>query len=47
METCVLNMCIRCGNISSARMCFDNILVKDIVNWTTMIEGFGSHGLGS
>ena len=46
METCVLNMCIRCGNISSARMCFDNILVKDIVTWTTMIEGFGSHGLG-
>ena len=46
METPVLNMCIRCGNISSARMCFDNILVKDTVTWTTMIEGFGSHGLG-
>ncbi|KAL4607619.1 hypothetical protein ACB092_09G188700 [Castanea dentata] len=46
METSVLNMCIRCGNISSARMCFDNILVKDIVTGTTMIEGFGSHGLG-
>uniref|UniRef100_A0A7N2R7B5 Pentatricopeptide repeat-containing protein n=2 Tax=Quercus lobata TaxID=97700 RepID=A0A7N2R7B5_QUELO len=46
METSILNMYIRCGNISSARACFHNILVKDLVTWTTMIEGFGCHGLG-
>jgi pentatricopeptide repeat protein len=46
LETSILNMYIRCGGISSARVCFSNILVKDLVTWTTMIEGFGTHGLG-
>uniref|UniRef100_A0A2N9HGM1 Pentatricopeptide repeat-containing protein n=1 Tax=Fagus sylvatica TaxID=28930 RepID=A0A2N9HGM1_FAGSY len=47
LEASILNMYIRCGNISSARVSFHNILVKDLVIWTTMIEGFGTHGLGS
>ena len=46
METSILNMYIRGGNISSARPCFNNIMIKDLVAWTTMIEGFESHGLG-
>ena len=46
LETSILNMHVRCGNISLARMCFNNILVKEFVTWTTMIEGFGTHGLG-
>ncbi|KAJ7976688.1 Pentatricopeptide repeat-containing protein [Quillaja saponaria] len=46
LETSVLNMYIRCGNISSAIICFDAMSVKDVVAWTTMIEGFGSHGFG-
>ena len=46
LETSILNMYVRCGNISLARMCFNNILVKELVTWTTMIEGFGTHGLG-
>ena len=46
LETSILNMYVTCGNISLARMCFNNILVKELVTWTTMIEGFGTHGLG-
>ena len=45
MEIYILNLYIRCRNISSARVCFDNILVKDLVTWTTMIEGSATHGL--
>ncbi|KAK0597710.1 hypothetical protein LWI29_027899 [Acer saccharum] len=46
LETSILNMYIRCGNISSARECFNRMLVRDIVTWTSMIEGYAIHGLG-
>ncbi|GAV73941.1 PPR domain-containing protein/PPR_2 domain-containing protein [Cephalotus follicularis] len=46
LETSVLNMYIRCGSISTARVCFDRMPVKDVVAWTSMIEGYGIHGLG-
>lgn len=46
LETSLLNMYVRCGSIPSARKCFDLILIKDVVAWTSMIEGYGSHGLG-
>lgn len=47
LETSILNMYVRCGSISSARTCFSRMLVKDVVAWTSMIEGYGIHGLGS
>ncbi|KAM1242246.1 hypothetical protein ACFX2H_033813 [Malus domestica] len=46
LETSIINMYIRSGSLSAARVCFDRMLVKDIVTWTSMIEGYGSHGLG-
>ncbi|KAK3218007.1 hypothetical protein Dsin_011977 [Dipteronia sinensis] len=46
LETSILNRNIRCGNISSARECFNRTLVRDIVTWTSMIEGYAIHGLG-
>ncbi|TKY53292.1 Pentatricopeptide repeat-containing protein [Spatholobus suberectus] len=46
LETSVLNMYLRGGSISSAKACFDRMPVKDVVAWTTMIEGLGSHGFG-
>ncbi|KAG8372050.1 hypothetical protein BUALT_Bualt12G0026300 [Buddleja alternifolia] len=46
LETSILNMYVRCGNISSARICFDKMHVKDLVTWSSMIEGYGTHGLG-
>ena len=46
LETSLLNMYIRCGSISSALACYNRMAVKDVVTWTSMIEGFGTHGLG-
>ncbi|RDX63922.1 Pentatricopeptide repeat-containing protein, partial [Mucuna pruriens] len=46
LETSILNMYLRGGSMSSARACFDLMPVKDVVAWTTMIEGLGSHGFG-
>ncbi|XP_058728246.1 pentatricopeptide repeat-containing protein At4g35130, chloroplastic-like [Vicia villosa] len=46
LDTSILNMYLRGGSISSARVVFDRILVKDVVAWTTMIDGLGSHGFG-
>ncbi|KAF8400242.1 hypothetical protein HHK36_013539 [Tetracentron sinense] len=46
METSILNMYAKCGSIVSARRCFDRMLIKDVVVWSSMIEGYGTHGLG-
>lgn len=46
LETSIMNMYIRCGSIFSARICFDKMASKDLVAWTSMIEGFGIHGMG-
>ncbi|KAK6124869.1 hypothetical protein DH2020_041403 [Rehmannia glutinosa] len=46
LETSILNMYVRCGDISSARICFNRMRVKDLVTWSSMIEGYGTHGLG-
>ncbi|KAL6141351.1 hypothetical protein ACLB2K_059640 [Fragaria x ananassa] len=46
LETSIINMYIRCGSISTARVCFNGMVLKDVVAWTSMIEGYGSHGLG-
>lgn len=47
LETSILNMYLRGGSISSARAVFDRMTFRDVVAWTTMIEGLGSHGFGS
>ncbi|KAL6530525.1 hypothetical protein OROMI_028414 [Orobanche minor] len=46
LETSILNMYVKCGDISSARICFDRVFVKDLVAWSSMIDGYGTHGLG-
>ncbi|CAN6576921.1 unnamed protein product [Malus baccata var. baccata] len=46
LETSIINMYIRCGSLSATSVCFDRMLIKDIVTWTSMIEGYGSHGHG-
>ncbi|KAL3637137.1 hypothetical protein CASFOL_019436 [Castilleja foliolosa] len=46
LETSILNMYVKCGYIFSARNCFNKMLVKDLVTWSSMIEGYGTHGLG-
>ncbi|XP_074296617.1 pentatricopeptide repeat-containing protein At1g11290, chloroplastic-like [Silene latifolia] len=46
LETSILNMYIKCGSISSARHTFAIMAAKDVVSWTSMIEGLGTYGLG-
>ncbi|KAJ0965615.1 hypothetical protein J5N97_026753 [Dioscorea zingiberensis] len=46
LETSILNMYMKCGCLVSARRCFDHIIVKDIVAWSSMLEGYAIHGLG-
>lgn len=46
LETSILNMYVRCGGISAARNCFDGMETKDVIAWTSMIEGYGTHGFG-
>ncbi|XP_028808711.1 pentatricopeptide repeat-containing protein At4g19191, mitochondrial-like [Neltuma alba] len=46
LENSILNMYVKGGSISSARAYFGRLSSKDVVAWTTMIEGFGSHGFG-
>ncbi|KAK6945197.1 Pentatricopeptide repeat [Dillenia turbinata] len=43
LETSVLNMYIRCGSLSCARNCFNRMITKDIITWTSMIDGLGRH----
>ncbi|XP_015583544.1 pentatricopeptide repeat-containing protein At4g33990 [Ricinus communis] len=45
LGTSILNMYIRCGSISSAREYFNRMVAKDNITWTSMIEGYGIHGM--
>ncbi|GMH08137.1 hypothetical protein Nepgr_009977 [Nepenthes gracilis] len=46
LETSILNMYARCGSISSARHCFGLMVMRDVIAWTSMIQGLGTYGLG-
>lgn len=46
LETSILNMYFRCGSLCAARIFFEKMVAKDFVAWTTMIEGYGTHGYG-
>lgn len=35
----------KCGELSQARLVFDEILDKDLVSWTTMLSGYSQNGL--
>lgn len=47
LETSILNMYAKCGSIILAQRCFDLMVLKDTVAWSSMIEGYAIHGLGS
>ncbi|XP_043714690.1 pentatricopeptide repeat-containing protein At4g30700-like [Telopea speciosissima] len=46
MENSILNMYAKCGSIVLARRCFDQMVDKDVVAWSSMIETYGIHGFG-
>ncbi|KAK2992670.1 hypothetical protein RJ640_014920 [Escallonia rubra] len=43
----LVNMYAKCGDIDSSNQAFDDILVKDIISWNTMLLAFGLHGWAS
>ncbi|KAK9151640.1 hypothetical protein Syun_009949 [Stephania yunnanensis] len=46
IDTALVDMYSKCGNIDDARKCFDLMPEKDLVSWSTIIAGYGSHGKG-
>ncbi|KHG24825.1 Putative pentatricopeptide repeat-containing -like protein [Gossypium arboreum] len=45
VATALVDMYAKCGNMEKARYAFDGVPVKDIVTWSTMIQGYASNGL--
>ncbi|XP_052208196.1 pentatricopeptide repeat-containing protein At4g33990 [Diospyros lotus] len=43
----VVDMYAKLGNIDSARRVFEEIPLKDVVSWNTMISGYGQNGLAT
>ncbi|KAI3741485.1 hypothetical protein L1987_59159 [Smallanthus sonchifolius] len=46
IDTALIDMYFKWGNIDSAKKCFDRMSKHDVVTWSTMIGGYGSHGKG-
>ncbi|XP_057497394.1 pentatricopeptide repeat-containing protein At4g04370-like [Actinidia eriantha] len=46
IETALVDMYSKCGDLVSARECFDRMSHYDLVSWSTIISGYGSHGKG-
>ena len=44
---CALDMYAKCGQIAASRFIFDGIHEKNVVSWTSVIDAYGSHGLGT
>lgn len=44
--TALVDMYAKCGDLDSARKCFDQMDQHDSVSWSTIIAGYGSHGKG-
>ncbi|GLU20650.1 hypothetical protein SLE2022_368390 [Rubroshorea leprosula] len=43
MHNTILNMYAKCGSLDDARRLFDEMPVKDMVTWTTLITGYSQH----
>lgn len=44
LTNALVNMYVKCGDIRKAMLVFDNIRVKDVRTWTSMIVGHALHG---
>ena len=47
LENALVDMYSKCGDLISARSVFDAMKNKDVVSWTSIISGYGMHGLGA
>ncbi|KAG5516415.1 hypothetical protein RHGRI_037206 [Rhododendron griersonianum] len=46
IDSALVDMYCKCGDLDTARKCFDQMSYHDLVPWSTMIAGYGSHGKG-
>ncbi|KAK9168599.1 hypothetical protein Syun_000739 [Stephania yunnanensis] len=46
VNTALIDMYAKCGNVDCARSVFDRTPCKDVVVWSAMIVGYGLHGRG-
>ncbi|PIA33526.1 hypothetical protein AQUCO_04100160v1 [Aquilegia coerulea] len=46
IDTALTDMYSKCGDLFMARKCFDEMPEQDVVSWSTIIAGYGSHGKG-
>ncbi|KAK9268234.1 hypothetical protein L1049_010677 [Liquidambar formosana] len=46
LTNALITMYSRSGDLSSARLAFENLEAKDIVSWTAMILAYSNHGYG-
>ncbi|XP_010525835.1 PREDICTED: pentatricopeptide repeat-containing protein At4g31070, mitochondrial [Tarenaya hassleriana] len=47
LSNALINMYSKCGGLVSAHKVFDELGVKDLVSWSSMINAYGLHGRGS
>ncbi|KAH7841709.1 hypothetical protein Vadar_033278 [Vaccinium darrowii] len=46
IDSSLINMYAKCGNVRKARKVFDSMTYRNIVSWTAMISGYGINGYG-
>ncbi|OAY61053.1 pentatricopeptide repeat-containing protein At4g33990 [Manihot esculenta] len=46
VQTSLIHMLCRCGNLEKAKAVFDRISTKDLAAWSSMINGYAIHGMG-
>ncbi|MCD7449710.1 hypothetical protein HAX54_001139 [Datura stramonium] len=45
VNTALVDMYAKCGNMAKAREVFDEMVEKDVVSWSAMIQGYAANGL--
>ncbi|KAF6139769.1 hypothetical protein GIB67_024046 [Kingdonia uniflora] len=46
LANALIDMYAKCGNIGDSRTIFNEMVVRNLITWTSMMNGYGSHGYG-
>ncbi|KAF5742145.1 pentatricopeptide repeat-containing protein [Tripterygium wilfordii] len=46
VDTALVDMYCKCGDLEMAQKCFDGLSQKDLISWSVIIAGYGCHGKG-